>query len=43
MEYIELLDVYAFDVEAVNKVVKEMCEEVGLEKLEPEPDGAECR
>lgn len=37
MDYYELLDMYAFDVDKTAEVVREMLNEIGLEKMESKP------
>ena len=37
MDYFELLDMYAFDVDKTAEVVKGMLDEIGLEKMESKP------
>lgn len=36
-DYLDLLDMYAFDVEKTAEVVKGMLDEIGLEKMESKP------
>ena len=36
-DYLELLDIYAFDVDKTAEVVKGMLDEIGLEKMESKP------
>lgn len=48
MDFLEIMEICAYDLEAASEmvnccspdVVEEVLTEIGLEKLQPEPDGA---
>jgi hypothetical protein len=43
MDYLELLDICAYDVDAVSAIIEEVLSQIGLEELEPESDSKERR